>query len=130
MGRVQKGLFGLILCPHGGALHIVCAAPGRGSLLVFQDSGLLSVITDPIHTPVTLFWPTDQALQALPSEQQEFLFNQDNKDKLREYLKFHVIRDSKVFCLHAQVSEGISQGMVQPRPEALGPSSSWCVLWP
>ena len=67
---------------------------------MFQDSGLLSVITDPIHTPVTLFWPSDQALQALPREQQDFLFNQDNKDKLKEYLKFHVIRDAKVFCFH------------------------------
>ncbi|KAK2504704.1 hypothetical protein MC885_011745 [Smutsia gigantea] len=63
---------------------------------LIQDAGLLSLITDPVHTPVTLFWPSDQALQALPREQQDFLFNQDNKDKLKEYLKFHVIRDSKV----------------------------------
>lgn len=67
-------------------------------LPVFQDAGLLSVIADPIHTPVTLFWPTDQALQALPAEQQDFLFKQDNKEKLKKYLKFHVIRDAKVFC--------------------------------
>uniref|UniRef100_A0A8D0SEQ2 Stabilin-2 n=1 Tax=Sus scrofa TaxID=9823 RepID=A0A8D0SEQ2_PIG len=60
---------------------------------LLQEMGLLSVITDPIHTPVTLFWPSDQALQSLPPEQQGFLFNQDNKDKLKEYLKFHVIRD-------------------------------------
>uniref|UniRef100_A0A8C9BB91 Stabilin-2 n=1 Tax=Phocoena sinus TaxID=42100 RepID=A0A8C9BB91_PHOSS len=66
---------------------------------LIQDSGLLNVITDPIHTPVTLFWPSDQALQALPPEQQDFLFNQDNKDKLKEYLKFHVIRDSKVLAV-------------------------------
>ncbi|XP_005374632.1 PREDICTED: stabilin-2 isoform X2 [Chinchilla lanigera] len=64
---------------------------------LLQDSGLLSVITNPIHTPVTVFWPTDQALQALPQEQQNLLFNQ-NKDKLNEYLKFHVIRDSKVLA--------------------------------
>ncbi|XP_072829208.1 stabilin-2 isoform X2 [Vicugna pacos] len=66
---------------------------------LIQDTGLLSVITDPIHTPVTLFWPSDQALQALPPEQQAFLFNEDNKDKLKEYLKFHVIRDSKVLAV-------------------------------
>nr|KAF6453942.1 stabilin 2 [Molossus molossus] len=66
---------------------------------LIQDSGLLSVITDPIHTPVTLFWPTDQALQALPAEQQDFLFSQDNKDKLKEYIKFHVIRDAKVLAV-------------------------------
>ncbi|XP_040843938.1 stabilin-2 [Ochotona curzoniae] len=63
---------------------------------LLQDSGLLSVILDPIHTPVTVFWPTDKALQALPAEQQDFLFRQDNKDRLKEYLSFHVIRDSKV----------------------------------
>ncbi|XP_058164624.1 stabilin-2 isoform X2 [Dasypus novemcinctus] len=66
---------------------------------LIQDAGLLSVITDPIHTPVTLFWPTDQAFQALPTQQQDFLFSQDNKDKLKEYLKFHVIRDSKVLAV-------------------------------
>ncbi|XP_064235981.1 stabilin-2 isoform X2 [Aotus nancymaae] len=66
---------------------------------LIQDSGLLSVITDPIHTPVTLFWPTDQALQALPAEQQDFLFNQNNKDKLKQYLKFHVIRDAKILAV-------------------------------
>ncbi|XP_036923701.1 stabilin-2 isoform X3 [Sturnira hondurensis] len=66
---------------------------------LIQDAGLLSIITDPIHTPITLFWPTDQALQALSPEQQDFLFNQDNKDKLKEYLKFHVIRDAKVLAV-------------------------------
>ncbi|XP_007950593.1 stabilin-2 [Orycteropus afer afer] len=66
---------------------------------LIQDMGLLSLITDPMHTPVTLFWPTDQALQALPAQQQYFLFNQENKDKLMEYLKFHVIRDSKVLAV-------------------------------
>nr|CAI9694342.1 unnamed protein product [Rangifer tarandus platyrhynchus] len=66
---------------------------------LIQDSGLLSVITDPIHTPVTLFWPSDRALQALPREQQDFLFNQGNEDKLKEYLKFHVIRDAKVLAV-------------------------------
>ncbi|XP_035875396.1 stabilin-2 [Phyllostomus discolor] len=65
---------------------------------LIQDAGLLSIITDPIHTPITLFWPSDQALKALSPEQQDFLFNQDNKDKLKEYLKFHVIRDAKVLA--------------------------------
>lgn len=80
-------------------------------LPVFQDAGLLGVIADPIHTPVTLFWPTDQALQALPPEQQDFLFKQDNKDKLKKYLKFHVIRDAKVFCfVHMWLQQRPSPG--------------------
>lgn len=74
--------------------HSTCTVRNTASL--FQDSGLLSVISDPIHTPVTVFLPTDKALQALPPEQRDFLFDQDNKDKLKEYLKFHVIRDSRV----------------------------------
>ncbi|EGW09706.1 Stabilin-2 [Cricetulus griseus] len=78
---------------------------------LIQDSGLLSVITDHIHIPVTLFWPTDKALQALPLEQQNFLFHQDNKDMLKEYLKFHVIRDTrglKQRCLYSPVPFGRS----------------------
>ncbi|ELW71592.1 Stabilin-2 [Tupaia chinensis] len=84
------------------AQNLMTAAINHGYIKfsnLLQDSGLLSVITDPIHTPVTVFWPTDQALQALPPEQQDFLFSQDNKNKLKEYLKFHVIRDSKVLAV-------------------------------
>ncbi|VTJ91985.1 Hypothetical predicted protein [Marmota monax] len=78
-------------------LTTVAATHGYNRFMkLIQDSDLMSVITDPIHTPVTLFWPTDQALQALAPEQQNFLFNQVNKEKLKEYLKFHVIRDSRI----------------------------------
>ncbi|XP_010629641.1 stabilin-2 isoform X2 [Fukomys damarensis] len=65
---------------------------------LLQDSGLLRVITNPIHTPVTLFWPTDHALEALPQEQRDFLFSPDSEDKLKGCLKFHVIRDAKVLA--------------------------------
>ncbi|KAM5173513.1 stabilin-2 [Callospermophilus lateralis] len=78
-------------------LTTVAATHGYNRFMkLIQDSDLMSVITDLIHTPVTLFWPTDQALQALAPEQQNFLFNQVNKEKLKEYLKFHVIRDSRI----------------------------------
>ncbi|XP_030100815.1 stabilin-2 isoform X1 [Mus musculus] len=91
----------LLITPKGASgrvlLNLTTVAANHGytkfSKLI-QDSGLLKVITDPMHTPVTLFWPTDKALQALPQEQQDFLFNEDNKDKLKAYLKFHVIRDT------------------------------------
>lgn len=78
---------------------------GKFSSLI-KDLGLLDLITDPIHTPVTLFWPNDRTLQALPHEKQDFLFNPDNKEKLKEYLKFHVIRDAKVLAANL------------PRPDA------------
>lgn len=63
---------------------------------MLQNAGLMSVINDPLHKPVTLFWPTDEALRALPKEQQDFLFKKSNKAKLVQYLRFHVIRDAKV----------------------------------
>lgn len=92
---------------------------------MFQDSGLLSVITDPIHTPVTLFWPSDRALQALPREQQDFLFNQGNEDKLKEYLKFHVIRDAKVLCFHTD-GHGTAVLRVMESRSCPYPHSPWC----
>lgn len=108
--RSWRDWFREALCPQGGASpHSVCAV--RMTTPLFQASGLLSVITDPIHTPVTLFWPTDKALQAIPQEQQDFLFSEDNKDKLKEYLKFHVIRDSKVVF-------PMSQRKMRSTPEA------------
>ncbi|XP_076967946.1 stabilin-2 isoform X2 [Tamandua tetradactyla] len=95
----------LIITPKdvsGRILNLTAAAGrlgyGRFSSLI-QDAGLLSLITDPIHVPVTLFWPSDHTLQALPLQQQAFLFSQGNKDRLREYLKFHVIRDAKVLSV-------------------------------
>ncbi|XP_063111536.1 stabilin-2 isoform X2 [Cavia porcellus] len=81
-------------------LTTVAAAHGYGRFSkLLQDSGLLSLITNPIHVPVTLFWPTDHALQALSQEQQDFLFKKDSQEKLKEYLKYHVIRDSKVLAV-------------------------------
>ncbi|XP_028673278.2 stabilin-2 [Erpetoichthys calabaricus] len=65
---------------------------------LLQDTDVLTLINNPIHQPVTLFWPTDSAMMALPKEQQDFLFNKDNKAKLEEYLKYHVIRDGKIFA--------------------------------
>uniref|UniRef100_A0A3B3T7Y3 Stabilin 2 n=1 Tax=Paramormyrops kingsleyae TaxID=1676925 RepID=A0A3B3T7Y3_9TELE len=62
----------------------------------FQDTKVLDLMNDTLHQPVTLFWPTDQAMAALPQEQKDFLYNIQNRDKLTEYLKYHVIRDAMV----------------------------------
>ncbi|XP_053572946.1 stabilin-2 isoform X2 [Bombina bombina] len=62
---------------------------------LIQDTGLLELINDPVHRPVTLFLPTDNAIKSLPKEQNDFLLNSENKDKLIQYLKYHIIRDSK-----------------------------------
>uniref|UniRef100_A0A8D0G926 Stabilin 2 n=1 Tax=Sphenodon punctatus TaxID=8508 RepID=A0A8D0G926_SPHPU len=60
---------------------------------LFQSEGLMSLINDPLHSPVTLFWPTDNAIRSLPKEQKDFLFKKSNREKLVQYLKFHIIRD-------------------------------------
>ncbi|XP_013802934.1 stabilin-2 isoform X1 [Apteryx mantelli] len=65
---------------------------------LLENNHLLSLINDPIHKPVTLFWPTDAAIRGLPQEQRDFLFKKSNTDKLVQYLKFHVIRDAEVLA--------------------------------
>ncbi|GAB0176919.1 stabilin-2 [Grus japonensis] len=63
-----------------------------------QKNNLLGLINDPIHKPVTLFWPTDTAIRGLPQEQRDFLFKKSNTDKLVQYLKFHIVRDAAVLA--------------------------------
>ncbi|XP_073179767.1 stabilin-2 [Lepidochelys kempii] len=74
---------------------------------LLENAGLMSVINDPLHKPVTLFWPTDEALRALPKEQQDFLFKKSNKDKLVQYLRFHVIRDAKILACELPSSNSL-----------------------
>ncbi|KAM6306913.1 LOW QUALITY PROTEIN: stabilin-2-like [Podargus strigoides] len=81
------------------SLKMVAAKHGYilfSSLL--EKNNLLGLINDPIHKPVTLFWPTDTAISVLPQEQQDFLFKKSNTDKLVQYLKFHVVRDAPVLA--------------------------------
>ncbi|EMP23972.1 Stabilin-2 [Chelonia mydas] len=74
---------------------------------LLENAGLMSVINDPLHKPVTLFWPTDEALRALPKEQQDFLFKKSNKAKLVQYLRFHVIRDAKILACELPSSNSL-----------------------
>ncbi|XP_040200207.1 stabilin-2 [Rana temporaria] len=63
---------------------------------LLQDAELMKLIDDPVHRPVTLFLPTDEAIRDLPQEQRDFLFNNQNKDKLIQNLKYHIVRDAGV----------------------------------
>ncbi|XP_015278042.1 PREDICTED: stabilin-2 [Gekko japonicus] len=63
---------------------------------LLESAGLFGFLNDPAHQPITLFWPTDKVVRALPAEQQDFLFKMSNKEKLQQYLKFHIIRDVKI----------------------------------
>nr|XP_056702547.1 stabilin-2 [Euleptes europaea] len=79
---------------------------------LLESAGLFSFLNDPAHQPVTLFWPTDKVVRALPAEQQDFLFKMSNKAKLQQYLKFHVIRDAKIsaYALPTSTSLATVQG--------------------
>ncbi|XP_056311858.1 stabilin-2 [Danio aesculapii] len=61
-----------------------------------EDTDTLKLVMDPIHQPVTLFMPTDDAMSALAQEQKDFLYAMHNRDKLSEYLRYHVLRDTKL----------------------------------
>ncbi|XP_056311873.1 stabilin-2-like [Danio aesculapii] len=63
---------------------------------LLEDTDTLKLVMDPIHQPVTLFMPTDDAMSALAQEQKDFLYAMHNRDKLSEYLRYHILRDTKL----------------------------------
>ncbi|XP_029103006.1 stabilin-2 isoform X2 [Scleropages formosus] len=63
---------------------------------LLEDTGVLNLLYDHLHQPVTLFWPTDRAMDSLPQAQKDFLYNNQNRAQLVEYLKYHVVRDAEV----------------------------------
>ncbi|KAG8138247.1 hypothetical protein E2320_004156 [Naja naja] len=98
-----------------GVIHIIdkVLAPqkiqefpfGKGKAI--KKSGLINLINDPLHQPVTLFWPTDKVIRALPKEQQDELFKMSNKEKLLQYLKFHVIGNAKILAYALPSSDSL-----------------------
>ncbi|XP_032893181.1 stabilin-1 isoform X2 [Amblyraja radiata] len=65
---------------------------------LIKETNLLPLIEDPIHKPFTMMWPTDKAFNSLPKERKDWLFSKKNRHNLVEYLKFHMIRDSKTLA--------------------------------
>lgn len=63
---------------------------------VGQDAELLPLVSDPLHIPFTMLWPTDAAFNALSEERQKWLYHREHRDVLASYLKAHMIRDTKV----------------------------------
>ncbi|KAK2861690.1 hypothetical protein Q5P01_001223 [Channa striata] len=61
-----------------------------------EDAGLLPVLQMPIHQPFTIFWPTDEALNSLPTERQHWLSSPDHQEQLAATVKAHIIRDYKL----------------------------------
>ncbi|XP_070557587.1 stabilin-2-like isoform X3 [Ptychodera flava] len=63
---------------------------------VLLAAGLVQLVSDPIHTPFTIFMPTDEAFSYLPDGKLAELQSRDNIGILQEYLKYHMIRDRKI----------------------------------
>ncbi|XP_030633246.1 stabilin-2 [Chanos chanos] len=64
-------------------------------LKLLEDTEVMELVNDPRHQPVTLFLPTDTAMAALPQEQKDFLYGMHNRAQLVEYLKYHILWDTK-----------------------------------
>lgn len=56
-------------------------------------AGLLPLLQAASHRPLTMLWPTDAALRALPPDRQAWLYHEDHRDKLAAILRGHVIRN-------------------------------------
>ncbi|MGH0115673.1 UNVERIFIED_CONTAM: hypothetical protein FKN15_037996 [Acipenser sinensis] len=92
---IPKGIFGSKL----ENLTTVAERQGYSTFSkLLQDTNMLGLINNPIHQPVTLFWPTNRAMVALPKDQKDFLYNKENLNKLIEYLKYHIIRDGNILA--------------------------------
>lgn len=61
-----------------------------------QDTGVMDLLNDGLYQPVTAFLPSDAVMASLPQEQKDFLFHQDNRPQLVEYLKYHILQAQKV----------------------------------
>ncbi|XP_012575895.1 PREDICTED: stabilin-1 [Condylura cristata] len=61
-------------------------------------AGLLPLLRDKSHRPLTMLWPTDAALQALSPDRQAWLYHEDHRDKLAAILRGHVIRNVEAFA--------------------------------
>ncbi|XP_069793304.1 stabilin-1 [Narcine bancroftii] len=71
---------------------------------LIKETNLMPLIEDPIHKPFTMMWPTDEAFNSLPKERQDWLFSKKNRHNLVAYLKFHMIRDSKILAADLPVN--------------------------
>uniref|UniRef100_A0A8B9FR14 Stabilin 2 n=1 Tax=Amazona collaria TaxID=241587 RepID=A0A8B9FR14_9PSIT len=96
--RSDKGKQANICFLNTHTMYFLTMVAAKHGYILFssllEKNNLLGLINDPIHKPVTLFWPTDTAIRGLPQEQQDFLFKKSNTDKLVQYLKFHIVRDA------------------------------------
>ncbi|XP_023571530.1 stabilin-1 isoform X2 [Octodon degus] len=81
--------------------NVTNAAEGFGYKIfsrLVKLAGLLPMLRDAVHRPLTMLWPTDSALQALSLDRQAWLYHEDHRDKLAAILRGHVIRNMEVLA--------------------------------
>nr|XP_046235043.1 stabilin-2 isoform X1 [Scatophagus argus] len=65
---------------------------------LLEHTGVMDLVNDGLHQPVTIFLPSDDVMASLPQEQKDFLFHRDNRPQLVEYLKYHILQAQKVYA--------------------------------
>ncbi|XP_019952412.2 stabilin-1 [Paralichthys olivaceus] len=66
---------------------------------LMEDAGLLPELQMAVHQPFTMFWPTDEALNSLPAEQQLLLSSPDHQQVLAATVKAHILRNIRVMTV-------------------------------
>ncbi|PKU35306.1 stabilihypothetical protein [Limosa lapponica baueri] len=74
---------------------------------LLQDAELLPLVSDPLHRPFTMLWPTDAAFNALSEKRQKWLYHREHRDVLASYLKAHMIRAIKIVAGNVPQIESI-----------------------
>ncbi|XP_062239185.1 stabilin-2 isoform X1 [Platichthys flesus] len=65
---------------------------------LLEDTGVMDLVNDGMYQPLTLFLPSDGVMASLPQQQKDFLFHQDNRLQLMEYLKYHILHSQKIYA--------------------------------
>ncbi|NXS59062.1 STAB1 protein, partial [Brachypteracias leptosomus] len=94
---------GVYMCMFSLGLWLFLCIPSY----LWQDAELLPLISDPLHRPFTMLWPTDAAFDALPEKRQKWLYRREHRDVLASYLKAHMIRDTKIVAGNVPQVESI-----------------------
>ncbi|XP_037552034.1 stabilin-2 [Nematolebias whitei] len=91
----------LLLVPDPTELNLTDVAQLHGYKTFYkllQDTGVMDLMNETVYKPFTIFLPSDVIMASLPQEQKDFLFHQDNKRQLLEYLKYHILISQKVYA--------------------------------
>lgn len=64
---------------------------------LLEDTGVMDKLNSVPNQVMTVFLPSDRAMASLPQEQKDFLYNQNNRAQLLDYLKYHILPQQKVF---------------------------------